>query len=60
VGLSMKLIIELTNGVRDSCGDCECVSELIAGTSKIELEREFNRRMPDYYFVEDEKCHILL
>lgn len=56
----MKLIIELTNGVRDSCGDCECVSELIAGTSKIELEREFNRRMPNYYFVEDEKCHILL
>jgi hypothetical protein len=46
----MKLVIELTNGIRNSCGDCECVSEMIAGVSKIELEQEFNRRMPEYYF----------
>lgn len=27
----MKLVIELTNGKRDACGDCECVAELLAG-----------------------------
>lgn len=47
----MKLVIELTNGKMDACGDCECVAEMIAGTStKKELEREFNHVIPEYYF----------
>ena len=53
MGLSMYLVIELTNGVRDAVGDCECVTEMIAGTStRKELEKELNHKIPEYYFTE--------
>jgi len=48
----MKLIIELTNEQRDACGDCECVAEMLAGISKEDLEIEFAKQMPEYYFEE--------
>jgi hypothetical protein len=49
----MYLVIELTNGVQDACGDCECVAEIIAGTStKRELEKELKHKIPEYYFTE--------
>ena len=53
MGLSMYLVIELTNGVRDAVGDCECVAEIIAGVStKKELEKKLDHKIPDYYFTE--------
>jgi hypothetical protein len=49
----MRLIIELTNGKKDACGDCECVAEMLAGSSsKKELEKDFGRKMAEYYFEE--------
>ena len=49
----MKLIIELTNGKIDVCGDCECVAEMASGMStREELEKEFGRKLAVYYFEE--------
>lgn len=48
----MKLIIELTNGKQDACGDCERVVEMLAGESIQTLQAFYNRRMPIYYFEE--------
>lgn len=48
----MKLVIELTRGIVDACGDCECVAQMIAGVQRKELEKEFDRKMPQYYFME--------
>jgi len=50
VGLSMKLVIELTNGVLDAVGDCECVARMITGEERFDIERELNHRTPIYYF----------
>jgi len=46
----MKLVIELTNGMKDSCGDCERVAEMIAGESPEELIRTYGRKMPIFYY----------
>lgn len=48
----MKLVIELTNGRRDACGDCECVALMLAGTDVDELEKIYKRKMAQYYFIE--------
>lgn len=50
MGMSMKLVIELTNGVRDAVGDCECVARMITGEKRVDIERELDHKMPTYYF----------
>jgi hypothetical protein len=46
----MKLVIELTNGVRDAVGDCECVARMITGEERFDIEQELNHKTPIYYF----------
>lgn len=46
----MKLVIELTNGRKDACGDCECVAEMLAGTERSDLEKIYKRRISTFYF----------
>jgi hypothetical protein len=53
MGINMKLVIELTNGKRDACGDCECVAELLAGETVYTLESVYGHKIPNYYFEED-------
>jgi hypothetical protein len=48
----MRLIIELTNGRKDACGDCECVAEMLAGVERSHLEKVYKRRIATYYFEE--------
>lgn len=48
----MKLVIELTNGIRDSVGDCECVARMITGEQRFDIEQELNHKTPNYYFEE--------
>jgi hypothetical protein len=48
----MKLVIELTDGERSACGDSEMVSYMLAGESRIDLEREYEHKMPTFYFEE--------
>jgi len=46
----MKLIIELTNGKHDACGDCEMVAKLLSGYTVYELERAYEHKIANYYF----------
>ena len=46
----MRLVIELTNGIVDAVGDCECVARMITGERKIDIEKELDHRTPNYYF----------
>ena len=48
----MKLVIDLTNGKRDACGDCEMVSLMLAGESPNTLAMEYDHVMPTYHFEE--------
>ena len=48
----MKLVIELTNGKQDACGDCEMVNEMLIGYSKEYLKKNFDHDIPDYWFEE--------
>jgi formate dehydrogenase maturation protein FdhE len=50
--MNTKLVIKLTNGSREACGDCEMVSRMMAGDSKEDLQREYEHEMPDFYFEE--------
>ena len=50
--ITKTLIIELTNGKRDACGDCEMVAKMLAGELREELEMEYDHEMPRYYFEE--------
>lgn len=51
----MKLIIELTNGMKDACGDCEMVGYMLTGFSREDLEREYMHKMPTFYFDEGDE-----
>lgn len=50
----MKLVIILSNGKKDACGDCEMVSMMMAGHSREKLEKEFGHKLPNYYFELEE------
>ena len=49
----MKLVIELTNGIKDSVGDCECVAQMITGETRFDLEKALNHKIPNYHFEID-------
>jgi hypothetical protein len=48
----MKLIIELTNGVKSVSGDCGCISELMTGESERSIEYMYCQKIPRYHFEE--------
>lgn len=49
---SKRLIIELTYGKHDACGDAEMVSKMLSGEDADDLEGEYDHKMPKYYFEE--------
>jgi hypothetical protein len=48
----MKLIIELTNGIKSVSGDCGCISELMTGESERSIEYMYKQKIPRYHFEE--------
>ena len=53
MGLNMYLVIELTNGIRDAVGDCECVARMITGEDGEDIEQELDHKLPEYFFTEE-------
>lgn len=51
---SKRLVIELTYGKHDACGDAEMVSKMLAGESPDDLESEYEHKMPKYHFEDDD------